>query len=101
MQAKLQTWGRFRGTRKTMSTVNFRLDSEMLESLRGVFDEACNVLPQYQQTQEVRVNLATCILKRAAEGGLSLAQLHTYAFTEAEATATAASAFRSTAKARY
>ena len=82
-----------------MSIADGRLEPEMLATLKVVFQEACSVLPQYKRTQEVQMNLATCILKRAAEGGLSVAQLRTYALTEAIAIVTATGAFRSTAKA--
>ena len=58
-------------------------DPETLAMLKAVFEEACGVLPPHQRTQEMRSNLASRILKRAAQGGLSPAQLRTYALMDA------------------
>ena len=66
-----------------MATAKSHFDPETLATLKIVFEEACGILPPHQRTQEARANLASRILKRAAEGGITIAQLRTYALLEA------------------
>jgi len=68
---------------RAMTSSEWTFDPQTLAMLKAVFEEACDVLPPHQRTQEMRSNLASRILKRAAQGGLSPAQLRTYALTEA------------------
>jgi hypothetical protein len=70
-----------------MSAAAGSFDAQTLAMLKTVFNEACRALPPYQRTQEMRLHLATCILTRAAKGGLSPAQLLTYALTKAASSA--------------
>lgn len=74
-----------------MPAADDRLDMRVLETLRDVFEEACGAFPPHKRTQEIRLNLASRILKLAAERRLSLAQIRAYALLEAAATATAVS----------
>lgn len=66
-----------------MSTANVPLDPETLAILKTLFEEACDLLPPHQRTQEMRSNLADRIPRRAARGGLNPAELRTYALMEA------------------
>lgn len=66
-----------------MAAGNGSFDPLTLAMLKGVFEEACGVLPPHKRTQEMRSNLASRILQRAAQGGLSPAQLRAYALMEA------------------
>jgi hypothetical protein len=60
-------------------------DPETLAMLRAVFEEACGVLAPHQRTSKMRSDLAVLILRRAAQGGLSPAELRSYALSEAAA----------------
>lgn len=60
-------------------------DPETLAMLRAVFEEACGVIPPHQRTSELRSDLAILILRRAAEAGISPAELRSYALSEAAA----------------
>jgi hypothetical protein len=66
-----------------MATAYRPLEPETLAMLKAVFEEACDVLPPHQRTSEARSNLASSILKRATQGGMSPAQLRAYALLEA------------------
>ncbi len=66
-----------------MSTVNGPLDPDKLALLKAVFEEACALLPpRHQDGHEIRSHLASSILQRGAQGGLSPAQLRMYALAE-------------------
>jgi hypothetical protein len=60
-------------------------DPETLAMLKAVFEEACGVLPPDPRTSRLRSDLAILILRRAAEGGISSAELRRYALSEAAA----------------
>jgi hypothetical protein len=66
-----------------MAIANRTLDPETLTMLKTVFEEACRFLPPHQSSHEMRANLASKILGRAAHGGLSPAQLREYAIAQA------------------
>jgi hypothetical protein len=70
-------------------------DPETLAMLRAVFEEACGVLPPHRRTSKMRSDLAVLILRRAAEGGLSPAELRSYALFEAAALGSQRSGTRS------
>lgn len=66
-----------------MAIANRTFDRETLTMLKTVFEEASRFLPPHQSSQEIRANLASNILRRAAHGGLSPAQLRDYAIAQA------------------
>jgi hypothetical protein len=66
-----------------MAIANRTFDRETLTMLKTVFEEASRFLPPHQSSQEARANLASKILRRAVEGGLSPAQLREYAIAQA------------------
>ena len=68
-----------------MSTTNRSFDPETLAILRDAFDEACDLLPPDQRTEEMRLVLAGRILTHAAKGERNPAQLRAYALTEVAA----------------
>jgi hypothetical protein len=68
-----------------MAAASGSFDPETLAMLRAVFEEACGVLPPHRRTSKMRSDLAVIILRRAAQGGLSPAELRSYALLEAVA----------------
>ena len=68
-----------------MAAASRSFDPETLAMLRAVFEEACGVLPPHRRTSKMRSDLAVIILRRAAQGGLSPAELRSYALLEAVA----------------
>jgi hypothetical protein len=65
-----------------MSPSSRPFDPETLAVLKAVFEQACELLPPHQRTQEMLSALADLILGRAAGGERNPAQLRTYAFME-------------------
>jgi hypothetical protein len=65
-----------------MSSSSLPFDPETLAVLKAVFEQACELLPPHQRSQEMRSALADLILRRAADGERNPAQLRTYALME-------------------
>jgi len=59
------------------------LDPRALAMIRTIFEEACRFLAPNQRTAQMRLHLASRILRRAAQGGITPAQLRAYALVEA------------------
>ncbi len=66
-----------------MEAVNGSFDPQILAMLRAIFEEAFGLLPPSRRPSQMRLNPASSILKRAAQGGLAPAELRAYALTEA------------------
>jgi hypothetical protein len=66
-----------------MEVVNGTFDPQTLAMLKAIFEEAAGLLPLNRRTPQMRLNLASRILRRAAQGELSPAELRIYALMEA------------------
>lgn len=70
-----------------MEVINGTFDPRTLAMLKAVFEEASGLLPPHRRTPQVQLDLASCILNRAAQGGVTSAQLRAYALMKAAVSA--------------